>query len=157
MTYYLYFIQTLITRCTVSQILAEVDHKGPNWTFLTLKMTFTVIPHHSYFRTGLLSQQRSYMMQYIWAAWENGPNLTFPTFKMTFWIIQSLPSLDSWSISSPRSCMQDIKKIYQKVAKQPNLTLFGPFGPFKITFRAIQSNPSFDSSLVPSLGSFLHK
>ena len=39
MTYYMYFIQTLIIRCTVSEILAEVDHKGPNWTFLTLKMT----------------------------------------------------------------------------------------------------------------------
>ena len=26
--------------CTVSEILAEIDHKGPNWTFLTLKMTF---------------------------------------------------------------------------------------------------------------------
>ena len=52
--------------------------------------------------------------------------------------------------------MQEIKKIYRtafekigkKVAKQPSLTLFGPF---KMTFRAIQSNPSFDSSFVPSL------
>ena len=43
---------------------------------------------------------------------------------------------------------------WQKVAKQPNLTFFGPF---KMTFRAIQSNTYFDSSLVPSLGSFLHK
>ena len=38
------------------------------WTFLTLKMTFRVIPYLSYFRAGLVSQQRSYMMQYIWAA-----------------------------------------------------------------------------------------
>ena len=45
MTYYMYFIQTFIIRCTVSEILAEIDHKGPNWTFLTLKMTFRVIPY----------------------------------------------------------------------------------------------------------------
>ena len=63
MTYYMYFIQTLIIRCTVSEILAEIDHKGPNWTFRTLKMTFRVIPYLSYYRTGLVSQQRSYMMQ----------------------------------------------------------------------------------------------
>ena len=63
MTYYLYFIQTLIIRCTVSEILAEIDRKGPNWTFLTLKMTLRVIPHRSYFRRRLLSQQRSYMSQ----------------------------------------------------------------------------------------------
>ena len=61
-------IQTLIIRCTVSEILAEIDHKCQNLTFLTLKMTFRVIPYLSYFRTGLVSQQRSYMMQYIWAA-----------------------------------------------------------------------------------------
>ena len=60
MTYYMYFIQTLIIRCTVSEILAEIDH---NWTFRTLKMTSRVIPYLSYYRTGLVSQQRSYMMQ----------------------------------------------------------------------------------------------
>ena len=52
----MYFIQTLIIRCTVSEILAEIDHKGPNWTFQTLKMTFRVIPYLSYYRTGLVSQ-----------------------------------------------------------------------------------------------------
>ena len=65
MTYYMYFIQTLIIWCTVSEIFAEIDHKGPNWT---LKITFRVIPYLSYYRTGLVSQQRSYMMQNIWAA-----------------------------------------------------------------------------------------
>ena len=40
---------------------------------------------------------------------------------------------------------------FQKVAKYPNLTFFGPFGPFKINFRMIQSNPSLGSWLVPSL------
>ena len=39
MTYYMCFIQTFIIRCTVSEIFAEIDNKGPNWTFLTLKMT----------------------------------------------------------------------------------------------------------------------
>ena len=68
MTYYMYFIQTFIIRCIASEILAEIDHKGPNWTFLTFKMTFRVIPYLSYFRAGLVSQQKSYMMQSIWAA-----------------------------------------------------------------------------------------
>ena len=49
----MYFIQTFIIRYTVSDILAEIDHKGQNWTFLTLKMTFGVIP---YVWTGLVSQ-----------------------------------------------------------------------------------------------------
>ena len=39
-----------------------IDHKGPNWTFLILKMTFRMILHLSYFRTGLVSHQRIYMM-----------------------------------------------------------------------------------------------
>ena len=34
--------------CTV---LTEIDHKGPNWTVLILKMTFRVSPYPSYFRT----------------------------------------------------------------------------------------------------------
>ena len=59
MTYYMY----LIIRCTVSEILDEIDYKDPNWTFRTLKMTFRVIPYLSYLRTGLDSQQRSYLMQ----------------------------------------------------------------------------------------------
>ena len=45
-------------------ILVQIDHKGPNWTFL--KMTFRVIPHLSYFR--LVSHQRRYMMQLVWTA-----------------------------------------------------------------------------------------
>ena len=68
MTYYMYFIQTFIIRCTVSEILAELDHKVQIGPFLTFKMTFRVIPYLSYFRAGLVSQQGSYMMQYIWAA-----------------------------------------------------------------------------------------
>ena len=68
MTYYMYFRQTFIIRCTVSEILAEIDHKGSNLTFQTLKMTFIVIPYLSYFRTGLVSQQTNHMMQNIWAA-----------------------------------------------------------------------------------------
>ena len=68
MTYYMQVIQTVIIRCTVSEILAEIDQKGPNWNFLTLKITFKAIPYLSYVRKGLVSQQRSYTMQYIWAA-----------------------------------------------------------------------------------------
>ena len=95
MTYYMYFIQTFIIRCIVSEILAEIDHKGPNWTFLTLKITFRVIPYLSYFRAGLVSQQKSYMMQINLGSTslllnninnygKMGLNLTFPTLKMTF-------------------------------------------------------------------------
>ena len=62
MTYYMYFIQTLIILCTVFAIFGGIDIKDPNWTFLTLKMTFGMIPYLSYFRTGLVSQQRSYMI-----------------------------------------------------------------------------------------------
>ena len=45
------FKQTLVIACTVFEILAQIDHQGQNSTFLTLKMTFRVIPHLSYFRT----------------------------------------------------------------------------------------------------------
>ena len=58
MTYYMYFIQTLIIGCTVSEILAEIDHKGPNWTFRTLKMTFRVIQYLSYYRGGWMGGSR---------------------------------------------------------------------------------------------------
>ena len=37
MTYYMYFIQTLIIRGTVSEILAEIDHKGSNWDLSDLE------------------------------------------------------------------------------------------------------------------------
>ena len=59
MTYYMYFIQTLIIRCTFSEILAEIDHKGPNWTFLTLKMTFYIdsIPFIFYDRIGFTTKK----------------------------------------------------------------------------------------------------
>ena len=68
MTLYMCFIEILVMVHTVSEILAQIDHKGPNWTFLTLNMTYRVIPHLSYFRIGLVSHQRRYMMQCIWAA-----------------------------------------------------------------------------------------
>ena len=142
MTYYMYFIQTFIIRCTVSEILAEIDHKGPNWTFLTLKMTFRVIPYLSYFRAGLVSQQKSYMMQSIWAA------------LRYYWIISIImgkwakPDLSDLENDLLNNSMKSIswqliniipKKLYtrnkeklsnrfwenwQKVAKQPNLTFF---------------------------------
>ena len=39
-------------------ILAQIDHKGPNWTFLTLKMTFRVIPHLSYLQIWLYREDK---------------------------------------------------------------------------------------------------
>ena len=57
------FIETLVIAHTVSDILVQIDHKGPNWTFLTLKITFRVIQRLSYFRIGLVSHQRRYMMK----------------------------------------------------------------------------------------------
>ena len=33
-------VETLVIACTVSQILAQLDYKGPNWNFLTLNLTF---------------------------------------------------------------------------------------------------------------------
>ena len=46
MTYYMCFIQTFIIQCTVSEILPEIDHEGPNMTLVTLKMTFKPIPFY---------------------------------------------------------------------------------------------------------------
>ena len=37
------FIDTLVMAWTVSEILAQIDHKCPNRTFMTLNMTFRVI------------------------------------------------------------------------------------------------------------------
>ena len=68
MTVYMCFLETLVIACTVSDILAQIDLKGLNWIFLTLKMTFRVIAHLSYFRTGFVSHQRRYMIQDIFAA-----------------------------------------------------------------------------------------
>ena len=44
MTFYKRFIETLVLACTVNAILTQIDHKDPNWTVLTFKMTL-VIPH----------------------------------------------------------------------------------------------------------------
>ena len=43
MTYYMCFIQTLTIRCTVSEILAEIDHKDPNGIGFTIKKLYDVI------------------------------------------------------------------------------------------------------------------
>ena len=40
MTLHMCFIATLVIACTVSEIIDQIDHKGPNWKFLTMKMTF---------------------------------------------------------------------------------------------------------------------
>ena len=61
MALYMCFTETLVKAITVSEILAQIYHQGQNLTFMTFKMTFRVIPHYSYFKTGLVSQQRSYM------------------------------------------------------------------------------------------------
>ena len=137
-----YFIQTFIIRCTVSEILAKIDHKGPNWTFLTLKMTFRVIPYLSYFRAGLVFINKeatwcnkfgqhfvtNWIISIIMGKWAKSD---LSTLKMTFWIIQWNPSLDSWSISSPRSCIQEIKKSYQnafeKIGKTYQNSKIWPF------------------------------
>ena len=40
MTYYMYLIQTFIIRCTVSEILAEIDHKGPRSCIQEIKKSY---------------------------------------------------------------------------------------------------------------------
>ena len=52
------FTETLVIACTVSEILSQID-QGPNCTYMTLEMTYKVIPHLSYCKTGLVSQQRN--------------------------------------------------------------------------------------------------
>ena len=56
MTLYMCFTETLVIACTVCEILAQIDHQGPNWTLLTLDMTFRVIPHLSYSKTGFTTK-----------------------------------------------------------------------------------------------------
>ena len=78
----------------------------PKLDLSDLKNYHDFAPYH--FRTGLVSHQISYMIQYILAALHyhwiiliimgNGPNPTFPTLKMTFRILQSNISLNSGSI-----------------------------------------------------------
>ena len=89
------FIQTLILQCTVSEILAQIDHKGPNWTFLTLKMTFRVISHlhilgQYWFHNKEVTcdainlSSTSLLKNNIINYGENGPNLTLFTLKVAF-------------------------------------------------------------------------
>ena len=100
--------KTLIIACTVSEIYAQIDHKGSNWTFLTLKMTFRVIPCLSYFMTGLVSYYGNYVMQYNWAALRYYWIILIIMGKWTIPDLSDLEndllnnsiksSLDSWSI-----------------------------------------------------------
>ena len=132
MTYYMYFIQTLIIRCTAPEILAEIYHKGPNWTFPTLKITFRVIPCLLYFRTVLVSQQIIYMMQYIWATLRYYWIISILIGK---WAKHDLSDNDNdllnismksiaWQLINiiPKNCIQKIKKshltIFEKIAKK---------------------------------------
>ena len=57
--------------------------------FLTLKMTFRVSPYLSYFRTGLVSQQRNHVMQSIWTA------LRYYWIIMGKWAKSNLADLDN--------------------------------------------------------------
>ena len=60
------WLYTLVKVCIISDILNQIDHKGQNWTFLTLTITFKLILCLSYFRIGLVSTQRIYIIQCIW-------------------------------------------------------------------------------------------
>ena len=50
----------------------------------------------------------------------------------------------------------DVDRRTDRPTDRRRATAIGPVD-LKMTFTVIQSNPSFGSSLVPSLGSFLHK
>ena len=149
--YYMCFIQTFIIPCTVSEILAEIDHKGPNWTFLTLKMSFKLIPYLSYLRTGLVSQQRSYMMQYICAAlcyyW-------IISIFMEKWVKSDLSDLEnyllnksmkfiSWqliTIIPKKLCTKNKEKLSNPfLRKLAHLRFFGPFRPWQMTLTVSDS------------------
>ena len=61
MTYYMYLIQTFIIRCTISEMLAKIDHKGPlDFSDLENDLSSDSI---TFIRARLVSQQRSYIMQ----------------------------------------------------------------------------------------------
>ena len=142
MPYYVCFIPTVIIQCTFTEILAEIYHKGPNWTFLTFKMNFKLNPYLSYYRTELISQQRSYMMQYIWTAL---PYYWIISIIMGKWAKPDLSDLEndllnnamkaiSWQLINTirkKLCTKHKEKLsnrfwenWPKIAKQPNLTFF---------------------------------
>ena len=174
MTYYMYFIQTFIIRCTVSEILAEIDHKGPNWTIswkwpLEWFHTFNILGQdwfHNKEATwcNKFGQHLSYywIISIIMGKWANPDlsdlenDLLNNSIKSISWQLINIIPKKLHAINKEK-LSDHFWENWQKVAKQQNLTFFEPFGPWKITFRVIQSNPSFGSSLVPSLGSFLHK
>ena len=114
------------------------------------KMTFKLNPYLSYFRTGLVSQQRSYMMQWIWAALRY---YWIISIIMGKWAKLDLSDLEndllnnsmkfiSWqliNIIPKKLCTKNKEKLsnrfwenWQKVAKQPNLTFFWTFRTLKI-------------------------
>ncbi len=118
---YMCFIQTLIITCTVSEILAQIDHKDPNWTFLALHKG-----HLYWFRSLHISSQywhhpneiawckingqhfstaESFLI--IWLKLRKMQNQTLPTLKA----IQSYPSFDSSLVPSLGSFMHTEKKL----------------------------------------------
>ena len=167
MTYYMYFIQTFIIRCTVSEILAKIDHK-PFWPWkwpLEWFHTFHILGQdwfHNKEATWCNKFGQDWIISIIMGKWAKSDlsdlenDLLNNSMKSISWqLINIIPKkLYARNKEKLSECFWEN---WQNVSKQPNLTLFGPFGPFKMTFRVIQSNPSFDSTLVPSLWSFLHK
>ena len=55
MTLCMCFVETLTIAFTVSDIFAQIDHKGPN---LIENDLYRVIPHLAHFRMVLVSHQR---------------------------------------------------------------------------------------------------
>ena len=138
----------MVIACTVSEILAQIDHPGPNWTYLTMKMTFRVITLHSYFGTVFILQQTSYMMQECaWCMMQN--YLSNNSIKPISWQLINIIPNKLLSDHFWENC--------QKVTNYLNLTFFWTFGSWKkTTLRAIQSNPSFGQSIINTLLGKLH-
>ena len=89
----------------------QTDHKGPNPTFMTLKMTFRVAAHHLYYSINITPMKldgarklgsTSVLLNNI----DKYVNLTFPTLKKTFRAIQANQTFGSSSVPFLGSSMQ---------------------------------------------------
>ena len=112
--------KTLLIACTVSEILTQIDHQGPNWTFLTLEMTCRVIPHLSFFYDRIICTTKklndaihlsstSLPLNNIDKYRKIGQTWPLRPCKWHFEEFKKILSLDNWSISRPFLSNQPFK------------------------------------------------
>ena len=99
MTSYMCFIETLLITCTVSEILAQIDHKGPNWTFLALNKV-----HLCWFHSLHISSQYGHHPNDVAWCKINGQHFSNAEQFMIIWLKlrkmhnQTFPTLQRWPL-----------------------------------------------------------